>query len=319
MAYSTTELLADVRRSGMFPANANVGTADADLLAHGDKEMQARLLPLVLGVREEFYIATKDYAITGGQGSYRIPPRSIGGRLRDVFMVQSGGTPRNLARIEPERMLELRVTQPGVPWAFYVEGNNIVLVPTPASTNGDTLRLKFFARPNRLVLASAARQISTITANTPSAGITRITCASNVPSSFTTSVTYDIVRATPNFEHVGTDMAASTVSAANVHIAASLLPSDFTTVNYVNDWLCLAEESPIPQLPAELGQLLAQRVLCRVLDSIGDIEALAPAERQAIDMEHAGAKLIQPRVEGEPRRVLGQILFRGRRFWGGRW
>ena len=44
MAWLSTDLLADVRRSGMLPDSAPSGVSDSDLFAHADKELQARLL-----------------------------------------------------------------------------------------------------------------------------------------------------------------------------------------------------------------------------------------------------------------------------------
>lgn len=316
MAYTTTTLLADVRRAAMLPDTSNTGTADADLLAAGDKEMQGRLVPLVMKAREEYFVRSLDYTITANQAAYRVPPRAIGGKLRDAFVVQSSSL-QALARLEPERLPEFS-TVASVPWAFYMEGNSLVLVPTPAST-ANTLRVKYFVRPNRLIATTAARQITSVTAATPSALYTRIGLASSVPGGWTSSLTYDVVKATPGFEHAAIDLIPTGgLSGSNFDTLTSALPSGFGSSN-VGDWVCLAEESPIPQLPAELHQLLGQRIACRVLQALGDLEALKSAERDAERMEGEALSLIQPRTDGTPRKLVPNLLSRRRGGYGVGW
>lgn len=92
----TSDLLTDVRRSGMLPDSAPSGVSDADILAAASKEMWSRLVPLVLSVREEFYVQQSTQALVANQQLYRIPPRAIGTKLRDVYLVQSNGSQQRL-------------------------------------------------------------------------------------------------------------------------------------------------------------------------------------------------------------------------------
>lgn len=314
MAWTTTELLADVRRSGMLPDSAPSGVADADILAHANKELQSRLLPLVLSVREEFYVQPYSTQLVGGQQGYRIPSRSIGNKLRDVLLQLNDGSLQNLARIAPEAYPEAMTTAPAVyPWAFFLESDSALLVPTPSTTGAATLVLKYLLRPSWLVVVSATATptVVTVQADTPSAGLTRVD-HSATGTNLGTSVRRDIVMARPGFRTVLIGAAPTASGNGYVVFNSSDLPSDFTTANNAGDYLSAAETTPVVQLPPELHNLLYQRTLCRVLQSIGDLDALQAAEANAAQMERDAVGLIANRVEGEAKKVVGRIMSRPR-------
>lgn len=320
MAWTTTELLADVRRSGMLPDSAPSGVSDTDILAHANKELQARLLPLVLAVREEFYVQPYSTQLVASQQGYRVPSRSIGNKLRDVLLQLSDGSLQNLARIAPEAYAEMMSTSPAVtPWAFYLEADSVLVVPTPATTGSALLVLKYLMRPSWLVpvSATATPTVTTVQANTPSAGLTRIN-HSATGTNLGTSAALDVVAARPGFRTLMVSVVPQSSGNGYVVVSSTDLPSDFSTANNAGDYLSAAETSPVVQLPPELHNLLYQRTLCRVLQSIGDLEALQAAEANAAQMERDAAGLIGNRVEGEPKKVVGRLLNRTRTR-AGRW
>lgn len=314
MAWTTTELLADVRRSGMLPDSAPSGVSDTDILAHANKELQARLLPLVMAVREEFYVQPYSTQLVANQQGYRIPSRGIGNKLRDVLLQLSDNSLQNLARIAPEAYPEMMTTAPSVyPWAFFLESDSVMLVPTPATTGAATLVLKYLLRPSWLVpvSATATPTVTTVQANTPSAGLTRIN-HSATGTDLGTATRLDVVMARPGFRTVMVGVLPVSSGNGYVVVSATDLPSDFTTANNAGDYLSAAETTPVVQLPPELHNLLYQRTLCRVLQSIGDLEALQAAEANAAQMEKDAVGIIANRVEGEPKKVVGRILSRPR-------
>jgi hypothetical protein len=313
MAWTSTELLADVRRSGMLPDSAPSGVSDTDILAHANKELQARLLPLVMAVREEFYVQPYSTPLVGNQQGYRVPARSIGNKLRDVLLQLSDGSLQNLARIAPEAYPEMMTTAPSVyPWAFYMESDSVMLVPTPSTTSAATLVLKYLLRPSWLVPVSASGTptVTTVQANTPSSGLTRINHSATGDDLGGQKL--DVVMAKPGFRTLLVGVAPVSSGAGYVVVNATDLPSDFSTANNAGDYLSAAETTPVVQLPPELHNLLYQRTLCRVLQSIGDLEALQAAEANAAQMEKDAIGIIANRVEGEPKKVVGRLLSRPR-------
>lgn len=305
MPYTTTKLLADVRRSGMLPNTATVGTSDTDILAHADKEIQCRIVPLVMSVREEFCVRSKDTALVSGQSAYRIPSRAIGAKLRDVLLAFSDGTTRNLARLSPEEAQNYSPTSSPYPAGFYLEQNSVVLVPTPNSSGAASLRLKYFVRPNALVATG-------YTIGSIDTALSKV-LVTNGSGIFSTFSTVDIISAKSPFDSLAIDQTptAANISGADVYLTFASLPDGLALGDYVAD----AEQSAVPQVPLEFHNYLYQRTLCRVLQSIGDTEGLAAAERDAEKMREDALTLLANRVEGEPKKVVPSLLYNRRRSW----
>lgn len=298
MDYSTTALIASIRRRGSVPDTSAEGTQAADLLAVATEVLWKAICPLLLRVRENYLLETKDYSITSGAAAYRIPPRSLGGKLREVSVVDASGNVRNLPEVDEENLREFGPT--GTPTAFQVRGNNVVLLPTPDATQG-TLRLRYARRPNQLVALSAAGVISSISS---AGGTTTITLTASIPAAFTSTARYDLVRATPGFEWGAIDLnPSSSPSGSSIAFATADLPADFTTAIYKGDYICLAEDAPVAQVPPELHALLAQWTVAALLEADGDEEAVATAMKLAAKMEEDVVSLLSPRVDGEHQKV----------------
>jgi hypothetical protein len=303
MDYTTTALLSAIRRKGSIPDTSAAGSADADVLSEATQVLWKAVCPLLLRVRENYLLEVKDYAITSGQSAYRIPPRALGGKLREVSIVDGSGNVRNLPEVDEEDLSDFGPS--GTPSAFLVRGNSVVLLPAPDATTG-TLRLRYARRPNQLVLPAAVGVISSISGG-------NITLAGTVPGTFTAAARYDIIRATPGFEWVAIDLTPTGApSGTAIGFTASDLPSDFTTANYKGDYVCLAEDSPVAQVPPELHALLAQWTAAALLENDGDATASEDAMRKASKLEADAVALLTPRVDGEHVK-LANGMFRGMR------
>jgi hypothetical protein len=321
MAWLTSDLLADVRRSGMFPDSAPGGVSDADILAQADKELQSRLLPLVLAVREEFYVQQTLQPIVGGQQFYRIPGRSIGNKLRDVLLQMSNNTLTSLPRIAPEQVAELAY-QPGqYPWGYYLESDSVMLMPSPQSTNGAQLLMKYLLRPGSLVTHNDNHTPHVVAVSTLNSTTTRITHTGSATFNTDAQLPLDIVSIKPPFRTVMISVTPTAYATGQIDVPTASLPSDFTTANFgggagFGAIISLAETTPVVQLPPELFNLLCQRTLCRLLQAVGDLESLQSAEAQAAAMERGALTLITNRTEGEPKKVMGRLLQYPRRRLG---
>lgn len=301
MAWLTTDLLSDVRRRAMLPTTAALGTTDADLLAHADNEMASRLVPLVQSVNEEFYVATKDVALTGA--AVRMPDRNSGAKLRDVTLVR-GNSVLNLARIEPERLTEWLVNATGVPAGFYLEAGSVNLVPSPGASG--TLRMKYYVRPGRFT--ATASRYGVITGVAYAGNSVTLTFSGSLTTS--NGALYDVIAFRPPFEYLAVDAVASSSGAGSVVLTVSS-PStpapDLSPHIAVGDYVCVRDESPILQLPVELHSLLVQRVVCAVMEAFGYNERLQAAEAVYARMEEAALRLISPRVDGAPKKMRGLL------------
>lgn len=306
MPYTTTDLLADVRRSGMLPSTSTLGTADADILTQADKEMQTRVVPLIMSVREEFFHRTKDVALVTNRGAYRVPARAIGGKLRDVAIVDSAGSiQRHLTRIDTADLSRYAGMSSGVPESFTVEAGSVVLYPPPA-TAGLYLRMRFYARPARLVAVSACRAVSAVTNPGGSGGIQL-----DWASALNPVTSLDVIAANTPGEYLALSANALDSDPTFVELAQA----DCSPNVAVGDYICLSDSSCVLQVPDELQGFLAQRTLSRVLQSIGDLEGMRAAEADAEEMRKAALLLLSNRTEGNPQKMVGSLLRRRRVTW----
>lgn len=289
--YTTTDFLTSVRMRGSIPTSTSSSNVNntTNLLSMGTEELHIKLLPLIMSIREEFYVTSKDYSITANQATYALPSRASGMVVRDIQIVD-GSSIYSLRPIDPDL---ISTTSTGSVDGYYFQHNNIVLYPTPGSTSG-TLRVRYFARPSRLAATSACAQISAI-----DTGTNTVTVAA-VPSSWSTSTPLDFIKATAPYYNPAVDQTPTNVAATT--ITFSSLPSDIA----VGDWLALAEYTPIPQIPHEFQPLLAQMTVVKALEAIGD-QGGAKAAKADLDLIQANAlQLITPRSHSDPRKVIGR-------------
>lgn len=303
--YTADELIAIVRRRAFLPDTNSLGTQDADILAALNEEMLTELVPLVIRVREEYFVVRERVAATATDGRHRINGRAIGVKLRDVAYVGNGSTTARvpLTYIHPEEDPGDLSTSTGYPGGFFIEGNNVVLSPNlGAGTNG-LLELPFFFRPGELVLQSAVRKITAV--NTT---LKRVTVASS-PSTWTTSDKFDIHSGKSGAEIHLWDLTpdGSPASTTTVTFNEAIDGSSFGTFTAeVGDYLCLAEQAALPGLPRELHPILAQAVVVQLVESLGDVEMFQIQERRLETMKRDILPIIENRVEGRPRKIVGR-------------
>lgn len=289
--YTTADFLTSVRMRGSIPTSTSSSNVNntTNLLAMGTEELHIKLLPLIMSVREEFYVTSKDYTITASQATYALPSRASGMVVRDIQIVD-GSSIYSLRPIDPDL---ISTTSTGSVEGYYFQHNNIVLYPTPGSTSG-TLRVRYFARPSRLAATSACAQITAIDTGTFTATVAA------VPSSWSTSTPVDFIKASAPYHNPAVDQ--SPASTTSTTLVFTSLPSDLA----VGDWVALAEYSPIPQIPHEFQPLLAQMTVVKALEAVGDREG-AKAAKTDLDLIQANAiQLITPRSHSDPRKVVGR-------------
>jgi hypothetical protein len=88
------------------------------------------LVPLIVTLREDFFVRSASQSITANQANYPMPTRAAGMVLRDVKVIR-GTEVLTLHKISRE---EITSTATGTPHSFYLEENNVVLYPTPDTT-----------------------------------------------------------------------------------------------------------------------------------------------------------------------------------------
>lgn len=304
--WTAADLVTSVKLRAMLPTSSSApGTADADVLAHANDELQSRLVPLLLSINEELLVATTDVTLVAGQAVYRVPDRAAAARLRDVHLVVGGNLVR-LAHIEPERMGLWTSAAQGQPQAFVMEAGGLRLIPTPAT--GSTLRVRYYVRPGQLTTTSTDfAQVLTVTSPTA----TEFTCTlgSGLTPVALSGYLYDLVSGRPPFETLALD--GSCLSAGSGYLMSFTsgwagLQARLSSIGWTGaDYLTLRGMSPVPQVPSEAHPLLIQRTVCRMLLQLGRLDEADRAEREADRLERVMLTLLSPRADGSPRKMLG--------------
>lgn len=292
-SYTTDDLVSSIRVRGRIPTSQTTFT-DARIRKICDEEIALGLLPLILSVRENYYVRDHSYDIENGVTEYRIPTRAVGVKLKGVFYVDTSGNEWTIPQIPYEdRGIYENSGTDNAP-VYYIKQNNVVLVPTPGN-NAGTLKLSYFIRPNALVAVSAAGEITAI--NTA----TREVTVATIPSTFSDSETYDFIKADGGFECAAIDQAVSGISSTTLTFSSEL-PDSLA----VGDYVALSGETPIPQVPAELHPVLGLRVLVTVLESLGFVNEMKAAQAKLVEAEKVCTDLLSPRSDSNATKVVAR-------------
>src|SRR5262249_15793502 len=118
-----------------------------------------------------------------------------------------------------------------------------------------------------------------------------------IPTTFTTAQTYDLISNSPQmFVSMGDDLSISSINpgAKTITFTNAVPPA-----LQIGDWVCLAGQSPIPQIPYNPGfQLLLQLGAGKCLEIHGDVRGFNVAMSQAADMKNYFISVITPRADG---------------------
>lgn len=149
---TSDDLIASVQRKIAMPLSQVTFTND-DILAFANEEMMISQVPSVLLYHQEFFVHQVTVPLVTGVSRYVIPDRAIGMRLRDVKWMDNAGNMFDMTRVAPEdkAFFQLNIGANQAIHKFYVEGNELVLVPAVVSSPTGNLILSFFIRPNQLV------------------------------------------------------------------------------------------------------------------------------------------------------------------------
>lgn len=285
-AWTTADLLTAVKADAMSPSNQATLT-DANILAFATDEMLSFMVPAILGVKGGYFETVQDTTIVAGQASYSIPSRAIGGKLSNISVVDSQGVETNVPVVEYNEDAAKMGGLVGYSYTVaYVRNYKVTLVPVP--TGVTTLRMVYYARPGDLVLTTSAMQVATV-------GGSSLVLDSAL-SGLTTGVPFDIIQNNPGFTFLGIDQTATVASATLTFTPPSGVA--------VDDWVALAGQSPIPQIPYELHPVLRIRTTARVMNALGDQRAYELKMNQAEALQQQMLKLLAPRVDRASHKIV---------------
>lgn len=291
-----SELLTVIRQRAYMPSVSATGSDDASLLRMINEELRTNLVPMVMRVREEYFLRDYDSTVLDGIFAYRVPKRAMGGIIRRAYRVDGSGTELPLNRVDIDDTWSV---------GYRLIGPNLVLNEGSVPV-GETIRIRVFVRPGTLVTESECGRINNVVQGTG------VITMDNVPTAFVTSAMYDAIKSNQFHELVFED---ETISARVTGANGTITMNTGFTVPDIGDYVALAGQSPYPMIPEDLHALLAQRVACVWLAQAGGGSDLQKALELLKAMGDDLTGLISSRTNGDKIIVNHQGLVG---WWNGR-
>lgn len=304
MAKTGNEILTGIKRRITIPAQQPLMQND-DLLAMVDDIIQSRLVPVIMSMRQDFFVTSTDTSLVSGQDSYDIPKRSVGRTLRDLKRKSSSGNKSDMTLIGIEN--EHFSASVGTPSQFYFKGDKIVVVPKPSTTT-DVLEQWWEIMPSKITTTDKAAVVTSVSLGDVS--------VASVPSTLVTGRSADFVAGYAGHYLKAMDKTITNISGNVISFATADVPSSLVAGDYIS----LAGYSPVMQLPDECYPYLETETCYRILQAISDYEG-AKFLMEDIKVELTNLKmLLEPRIRGEATKIIPRLgLARGSRSrwkWG---
>lgn len=295
--FTTTDLLASIKRRASIPSSQNLFT-DEDLLAFANEEMDIGLVPSVMRLHEDYLLYKQEIPFEMGVKSYELPERAIGNKLRDIYFRTPDGNRLETTRINVEDISNYNgVYYNNRLFTYYIFNNTVELLPNQTPGTG-TLEFLYYIRPNRLVKTDRTAKIKSIDRTT---GVITL---DTIPNVFNISELYDLISSKSPHKTLLIDLSITNINTTFKTITVD--PASIPTTLRNGDFVNLAKESSIPQVPSDLHAVLAHRVSMRCLEAMSDTEGLQAATAKLQDMEERTGNLIDNRVEGSPLKVVNR-------------
>ena len=149
---NSDDLIASIKRKISLPTSQYL-FSDQDILDFCSEELLIAQVPEILKYHQEYFVVREQIPLILNQDSYPVPARTIGLKLRDVFWLDNEGNFFQMTKVdENDRdFFQKNVGSNQTLHKYYVEGNNVVLVPNPGPSATGSLLFVYYLRPNRLI------------------------------------------------------------------------------------------------------------------------------------------------------------------------
>lgn len=289
---TTTELLKKIKAAAMVPTH-QITYQDTDILDLTNEEMDNLIVPMIMAMREEFFVTKSTIPIAIGVDTVAIPERAVGRTIREIKVLTTDATnPRSLSRASITEDYAFSTT-PGFPQYHYFQGDIIKIAPIPDEAYGDYI-LWWECRPSRLVKTT---DVGIITAFSD----TTVTVQQNLNTNITTGAIIDITKAKAGYSNIYFDETIATMTTGlgpKVLTITGFSSSDPLTGISVGDRVSLAFTSDIVQLPDEAVAALVQAVALRIMQGVAQPEQYVATEKLLNRNLESLKSALMPRNEG---------------------
>lgn len=302
MARTTAEFLTDLKIRITMPAN-QVLLTDDDILLRASTIMRVNMTKILKASRQNYMLTETEIPLVSDQRGYDVPYRSVVNGLEDLkYVCANNSGIRDLDYITVED-IDMYLRTNSVVAAWYFQGDQIIVVPVPEDETG-VLRLWYHRQLSKLCQVSEAAQVTNISGN--------IVTVSNVPASFVAGTTYiDFIKSRSlsiilEQDRLITNIAGTQLTFNTDEVPTRLIPGD---------WIAPATFTPVLPMPDETYDYFEG--LCGVdcLKAIGDYEGAQMLMQDVKDDEKDVMSLLEPRVDGEPEKIVNYHSLLRERTW----
>lgn len=299
--YLNSESLVEaVRRRASLPRAASM-FSDEDILEFANDEIQEHIVPMIKSTHEEYFVWIMEEPLVSGQSSYPVPSRAVGNALRDFSYVDTNGNEFEMSRIQRDDRYNSQFPSTNShPYRFYMENANVVLRPGVTESATGFLQFAILLRPNQLVKSDQVSRVTSIDTTTGEV------VTDNIPADVTVPTALDFLVTKSPHNFLAVDVFSTSINYVTNTFTFDI--SDEKVLAYLNklsvgDTISKANETDIPGLPTELHRLLVTRTVERILESLGDTQALGMARGHSKESELNATKMIDNRVTSAPLKV----------------
>lgn len=299
MSYFTEDLIASIKNRSLAPISQATFT-ESDLLALASEELRTKLVSDLIKIREDFLQTHKIVPLEAGIAYYAIPERAVGDALKSVSYVEPSGQVRPpLPRGDSTDEGYYSITG-GMPTRFYLEGDEVVLIPKPLNSAG-SLKMVYPMRPSKLIATSGCAKITAVSYNSTTASFTVNT---DLTASLSVGDKIDFVSAKSPFKCWAIDAVITQITDTLIECAvSSVVDANGSVQPETDDYICPAGFSNIPQIPIEMHSVLAQMTVVKLMESLGDRAKMEAAKVELREMRSEVGLVTKNRVESTPQRA----------------
>lgn len=266
------------------------GLGNDDFFTYANLLME-KVVKEILKTREEYLMFTDTIPIVAGQASYRIPYRSVDGRLRHLWFEDQTGQRRPILPDYFENIESYSSNDRDAPTRFYISSNSVVFLPAPTTSTGNLVCVYPF-RPNLMVDALTTTTVMSV--DYPSNTIT----VPSVPLNFVSGSLFDLIEHRSgnnilNYDTVGT-------------ISGTTITFDEPIPNVIDgNYVAPAGTSPVFMIPECAQTLLLEHVILRIQEIRGNALQVKASMQRVKDELDTCVSLLSSRVVSKPPVVGG--------------
>jgi hypothetical protein len=303
--FTSNSLLKSIKQRAMIPENQSTFT-NVDLLSFANEELHMGMVPMILRHHEDYFLYQETVPLVQGKSEYQIPGRAVGNRLRDLAYRDSNGNLYKMTRIEIQDAPSYNGPHNSdAAYAFYIMNNKVRLKPDNITSGASgSLIMTYYMRPNNIVEEDRVAVITNINSITGEVSVDEVPVNNANISIMTNETPLDFIQSDSPNVLLKYDITPTSVNTTTNIITFD--PDDLPSELKVGDYINLAGEAIVPQIPSDLHMQLAQRVAIRVYEALGDAQSLQSASAMLGEMNVNASSIIDNRVEGSPRKIVNR-------------